>query len=100
MRLNQIRFRHGRADLDDAALAALHEEVGLVSGEAVISDGLGFSVDLKPDTGTLVGYRAKPHTGVIDLGRIGHYDPFAFWDVLRGESGRIIGFERLTNLVD
>ena len=27
-------------------LRALHDEVGLVSGDAVISEGLGFSVDL------------------------------------------------------
>ncbi|MBT8476081.1 MAG: 2'-deoxycytidine 5'-triphosphate deaminase, partial [Alphaproteobacteria bacterium] len=67
MRLNQIRFRAGQAVLSDADLAALHAETPLVSGEAVISEGLGFSVDLLPADGDLVGYRAKPHTGVIDL---------------------------------
>ena len=66
-RLNQIRFRRGHAVLDDTALRALHDSDTLVPGEPVISDGLGFSVDLKPAQGTLVGYRAKPHTGVIDL---------------------------------
>ncbi|MBI1217831.1 MAG: 2'-deoxycytidine 5'-triphosphate deaminase [Rhodobacteraceae bacterium] len=90
MRLNQVRFRRGHAALDDAALAALHARVGLVSGEAVISDGLGFSVDLRPRTGTLVGYRAKPHTGVIDLDRIGYYDPTEFWEEVRTGEGRII----------
>jgi dCTP deaminase len=90
MRLNQVRFRQGHAALDDAALAALHARVGLVSGEAVISDGLGFSVDLQPTAGTLVGYRAKPHTGVIDLDRIGYYDPAAFWEEVRTAEGRII----------
>ena len=75
MRLNQIRFRQGQAILDDAALRALNTESPLVDGKAVISDGLGFSVDLKPASGTLVGYRAKPHTGVIDLDNIGGYDP-------------------------
>ncbi|HSF65303.1 MAG TPA: 2'-deoxycytidine 5'-triphosphate deaminase, partial [Paracoccaceae bacterium] len=67
MRLNQIRFRRGHAALDDAALAALHARVPLVSGEPVIGEGLGFSVDLRPAAGDLVGYRAKPHAGVIDL---------------------------------
>ncbi len=89
-RLNQIRFRRGHAGLDDAALTRLHGEVGLVSGDAVISEGLGFSVDLKPESGTLVGYRAKPHTGVIDLDRIGHYDPAEFWEEVRSDDGRII----------
>lgn len=90
MRLNQIRFRRGQAVLDDAALLALHERVGLVSDIPVISEGLGFSVDLKPDSTTLVGYRAKPHTGVIDLDNIGGYDPTDYWEELHTKDGRII----------
>lgn len=90
MRLNQIRFRAGQSVLSDADLRALHAESPLVSGKAVISEGLGFSVDLKPARGDLVGYRAKPHTGVIDLDRIGHYDPAEFWEEVRTREGRII----------
>ncbi|MFO1104550.1 MAG: 2'-deoxycytidine 5'-triphosphate deaminase [Amaricoccus sp.] len=90
MRLNQIRFRRGSALLDDAALAALDDAVGLVDGSAHIAGGLGFSVDLRPRQGDLVGYRAKPHTGLIDLDRIGHYDPADFWEEVRTSSGRII----------
>ncbi|MDU8912665.1 2'-deoxycytidine 5'-triphosphate deaminase [Aestuariicoccus sp. MJ-SS9] len=91
MRLNQIRFREGRAVLDDAALTDLHAREELVTGgAAVIGEGLGFSVDLQPAEGTLVAYRAKPHTGVIDLDRIGHYDPAEFWDALHTDRGRLI----------
>jgi len=91
MRLNQIRFRHGKAALDDAALAELHAQTPLVTGGApVISSGLGFSVDLKPATGTLVGYRAKPHAGVIDLDKIGHYAVADFWEELHTDKGRLI----------
>jgi len=90
MRLNQIRFRRGDAVLNDADLAALHASDGLVTGDPVISGGLGFSVDLRPASGDLVGYRAKPHTGVIDLDRIGHYDPAAFCEEVRTTEGRII----------
>jgi dCTP deaminase len=89
-RLNQIRFRDGQSVLTDAALAALNAREPLVSGEAVISDGLGFSVDLRPASGDLVGYRAKPHAGVIDLDRIGHYPVGDFWEELRTTEGRII----------
>ena len=89
-RLNQIRFRQGQAVLSDTELAALHATDPLVSGEAVISEGLGFSVDLKPAEGTLVGYRAKPHTGVVDLDRIGHYPAADFWEELHATDGRII----------
>jgi dCTP deaminase len=37
-----------------------------------------------------VGYRAKPHAGVIDLDRIGHYPVSDFWEELRTTEGRII----------
>ena len=90
MRLNQIRFRAGQAVLSDDALRALHAQTPLVDGDAMIDDGLGFSVDLRPASGTLVGYRAKPHTGVIDLDRIGHYDPAAYWEEVHSETGQII----------
>jgi len=90
MRLNQIRFRQGQAVLDDAALHALHADQRLVDGEAVIHDGLGFSVDLTPGPRGLVGYRAKPHTGVIDLDRIGAYDPAEFWEEVIAHDGLII----------
>ncbi|SDO68991.1 dCTP deaminase [Lutimaribacter pacificus] len=90
MRLNQIRFRQGQAVLSDDELRALHRDQRLVDGEAVIQDGLGFSVDLTPGPGGLVGYRAKPHTGVIDLDRIGAYDPAEFWEKVIAHDGQII----------
>ena len=90
MRLNQIRFRDGQSVLSDAELTTLHAEMPLVDGEAVIEDGLGFSVDLNLPGSDLVGYRAKPHTGVIDLDRIGAYDPREFWEEVRSQNGRII----------
>ncbi|MFT6532031.1 MAG: dCTP deaminase [Limimaricola cinnabarinus] len=90
MKLNQIRFRGGQAVLDDAQLAALHAQEPLVTGEALISEGLGFSVDLSPELAACAGFRAKPHTGVIDLDRIDHYDPAEFWEVVTAAHGRII----------
>lgn len=90
MRLNQIRFRKGQAVLDDVDLATLHATEPLVSGEAVIAGGLGFSVDLQPVGDDLLGYRAKPHTGVIDLDKIAHYPARDFWEEVRSGEGRII----------
>ena len=90
MRLNQIRFRRGAAVLSDADLRALHAQVPLVDGEAVIEGGLGFSVDLAPRDGTLVGWRAKPHAGVIDLDRIGHYPVADYWEALHTSDARLI----------
>jgi dCTP deaminase len=90
LRLNQIRFRRGQAVLSDAELAARHAQSPLVDGTPVIDEGLGFSVDLTPTETGLVGYRAKPHTGVIDLDRVGAHDAAAFWEEVRSERGRII----------
>lgn len=90
MRLNQMRLRRGDAVLNDAALLALHARVPLVDSAAHVDGGLGFSVDLRPATGDLVGWRAKPHTGVIDLDRIGAYAPHDYWEELRSRDGRII----------
>ncbi|WP_340108957.1 2'-deoxycytidine 5'-triphosphate deaminase [Pikeienuella sp. HZG-20] len=90
-RLNQIRFRRGVAALDDAALRALHAAEGLVDGDALIGDGLAFSVDLQPRADEIVGWRARRHAGLIDLDRIGHYDPAEFWTPVRPmRSGGVI----------
>ncbi|WP_343063219.1 2'-deoxycytidine 5'-triphosphate deaminase [Amaricoccus macauensis] len=89
MRLNQIRFRRGVAALDDTALRALHARERLVGGEAHISDGLAFSVDLDLPDGR-VGWRAKPHTGLIDLDRINHYAAADFWEPVITTDRRII----------
>ena len=90
MRLNQIRFRAGQSVLTDTELKALHANSPLVDGTAVIQEGLGFSVDLDLGGQDLVGYRAKPHTGVIDLDRIGQYDPAEYWEEIRTRSRQII----------
>ncbi len=90
MRLNQIRFRQGQAVLSDADLSQLHQRDPLVDGQAMISEGLGFSVDLRPASGERVGYRAKPHTGLIDLDRIAAYDPADYWEEVHTRNGRII----------
>ena len=90
MRLNQIRFGSGDATLDDDALRTLHDKTPLVDGTAVIDEGLGFSVDLRLPGTSLVGYRAKPHTGVIDLEKIGHYAPADYWEEVHSTNGQII----------
>ncbi len=88
--LTQIIFRLGRTFLSDDELRAVHAETPIVSGTPVISDGLGFSVDLKPQAGDLVGYRAKRHSGVVDLSKLGHYDPADYWEEVRTTKGQII----------
>ena len=80
-RLSQIRFRRGHARLDDAALATLHGRTPLVDGELHLADGVMLSIDLS-GAGGIVGYRAKRHTGLIDVDRRDAYDMLEFWDPL------------------
>jgi dCTP deaminase len=90
LRLNQIRFRRGQAVLSDAALQARHAQTPLVDQTPLIDEGLGFSVDLAPEGTTLVGYRAKPHAGVIDLTQIGTHATADFWEEIHSDNGQII----------
>jgi dCTP deaminase len=76
--------------LSDIELKKLHAEDPIVDGPAYIDNGLGFSVDLKPTASCLVGYRAKPHTGVIDLDKISYYPPADYWEAIYTTEERII----------
>ena len=87
MRLNQIRLRRGDLTMDDDALRALHAAERLVDGEAHVDGGLGFSVDLTPRGAALVGWRARAHAGLIDLDRIGAYEPTEFFDPIHPAPG-------------
>jgi len=81
-RLSQIRFRRGHAVLEADALAALHARERLVdTEEAELGHGVAVSVDLKGAGALeLVGYRAKRHTGLIDVERRAGYPVAEFWD--------------------
>ncbi len=61
-RLSQIRFRAG------------------ASGEAEVVDEVALSVDLTGDAHGLVGFRAKRHTGVVDLDVVGGYPMLDYWE--------------------
>ncbi|MDB9878523.1 2'-deoxycytidine 5'-triphosphate deaminase [Amylibacter sp.] len=89
MRLNQIRFRKGKSVLSDNELSKMHNDIGLVDGPAQIDQGLGFSVDLDLPNG-LVGYRAKPHTGLINLDNINYYNIDDYWEPVIAHEKRII----------
>ena len=88
--LNQIRFRIGNSIINDEDLRIMHAVEPLVNGPALINNGLGFSVDLRPTESSLVGYMAKPHTDVINLAKLGYYNPFDFWQPIESKNGQII----------
>jgi dCTP deaminase len=91
--LSQIRFRIGDAAEDDAGLKALHARETLVTGGVNdISDGIALSVDLGGDAQGLVGYRAKRHTGIVDVDAPGACDTLDYWEPIhkRGRAQLIL----------
>lgn len=48
------------------------------------------SIDLEPPAGQPAGYRAKPHSGVIDLKGIAAHEVSQFWEPVYPKAGRIV----------
>jgi dCTP deaminase len=63
----------------------LHQSEGLVDCEkADLTGGVAVSVDLSGEgSDGFVGYRAKRHTGVVDIDRRGGYAVDDFWEPIR-----------------
>jgi dCTP deaminase len=96
-RLSQIRFRRGHALLDAEALRGLHARERLVDDDdADVSQGIAVSVDLATNAAPasargepgVVGYRAKRHTGVIDVERRAGYDVADFWEPIHARKDK------------
>lgn len=89
-RLSQIRFRTGHPLLDNDELEALHARERLVDiDDADLAGGVALSVDLSGDgSDGYVGYRAKRHTGVIDIDRRAGYTAEEFWEPIRARPDR------------
>src|SRR5208282_4018233 len=86
-RLNQLRLRHGSPLSSDAELRRLHAASPLVDYSPDIDNGLSLTVDLRGREGDmLVGWRAKRHTGVIDIDRDRALDPLEYWDPIHART--------------
>ncbi|MEQ1718883.1 MAG: 2'-deoxycytidine 5'-triphosphate deaminase [Hyphomicrobium sp.] len=100
-RLNQLRFlrrtsnqgRYDRPALDDKQLLKVHHASRLVAdGEPTIRNGLNVRVDLLgANIGAVIGYKAKRHTGIIDIERVGAHAKNEFWEPIHSnKKGRLI----------
>jgi dCTP deaminase len=82
-RLNQIRIRRGNPPSTDEGMRKLQKELQIVESisEEEIRNGVPVSVDVRGDhSGRIIGYKAKNHTGLIDIDKIRHYDVLDFWE--------------------
>lgn len=92
-KLTQLRLRVGNPREDDTSLKALHQTETLVSGQtADIEDGIALSVDLVGNDDGLIGYRAKRHTGAVDIDVAGACDTLDYWEPIsaRGQNRLIL----------
>jgi len=90
-RLNQLRVRRGSPQFTDTQLKRLHEEQPLVDGTADIDSGLALTVDLQGDAQRQVGWRARRHTGIIDIDRRNALEPLDYWEpITASRNGSIV----------
>ena len=91
-RLSQLRLRDAMRLCTDDELRALHASDVLVdTKELNVQDGLVLSVDLSSREDGLIGFRAKRHTGLIDVDRPNSCEVLDFWEPLfADEAGRLI----------
>ncbi len=87
--LSQLRLRVGDPVEKDAGLAELHQRMKLVTGGAEdIKGGIALSVDVTGDNQGLVGYRAKRHTGLVDVDKPGACAILDYWEPIHVRNER------------
>ena len=82
-RLAQLRFRRGTPPLGEEKLRQLHGEHGLVDtpDASIRGNTVALTLDLKgAGPGSLVGFRARRNTGVVDVDSRGELDAASFWE--------------------
>ena len=96
-RLNQMRFTRGATSYSGPTLARLDADRSLVYKEnaptpAVIAGGLRIAIDLAGvDGAEIVGYRARRHASIIELGKSNYYNMSEYWEpILKSDSGSIV----------
>ena len=89
MCLNQLRVVSGHPTVGDSELRMRHKADPVLYGDhaplpgkdLTLDEGLFLRINLKADGG-VIGFRAKKNSQVLDLARIGYYDPTDFWEVI------------------
>jgi dCTP deaminase len=83
-RLAQMRFRRGSAISSKAEIERLHAQTRLIDRDwdtKRLPFGVPLTVDLAAGKRRrVIGYRARRHSGVIDVDKVSHYAPLDFWE--------------------
>ena len=92
-RLSQLRIRSGKSSIDDAAHYQLQKKERLVELDLSaneVKNGIPVSVDLEGDETGLIGYRAKRHSGVVDMDKSATQAISDFWEPLYAHNKQLI----------
>ncbi len=92
-RLAQLRFRRGTPPLGEDRLKELHKEHGLVDtpDASIRGNTVALTLDLKGEgSKSLVGFRARRNTGVVDVDCRGDLDPAQFWEPINAAPNLIL----------
>jgi len=92
-RLSQLRIRSGQSSIDDDAHFDLQASARLVDlnlSAQEVKNGIPVSVDLAGDENGLIGFRAKRHSGVVDVDKSDAQPVSSFWEPLYAESKQLI----------
>ena len=84
-RLSQIRFRYDNSIIPDSELQEIHknEQLAFGGGSTIINGGVQLSVNLLGnDENTIISYRAKHLTALIDFERVNEYRVEDYWDII------------------
>jgi dCTP deaminase len=86
-RLSQLRIRRGAPPSSDEKHKQLQKEFGLVDrplSDEDIKNGVPITVDVhgSASNSNIIGYKAKSHSGLIDVDRVAHYNWQEFWDIV------------------
>jgi len=96
-KLNQLRLSRGTSDIREAELKRLMRDQKVLDRdltereESTLFRGVPLSVDLGGIGDTdLVGFKAKPYAPLIDVDKLGHYNPTDYWDPIYCDGDRSI----------
>jgi len=92
-RLSQLRIRSGQSVINDIAHFDLQNRERLVDLDLTanqVKNGIPVSVDLAGDSSGLIGYRAKRHSGVVDVDKSAAHSIPIFWEPLYAHSKQLI----------
>ena len=89
-RLSQLRLKHGSPTLGEPGLADLHTKPAQQqpSDEQPVRGALPITVDTRGQgKSALIGYKARKHAPLIDIGRIDYYDAQDYWEPIHAGRG-------------